>query len=468
MVFSSIVFLYLFFPIVLVLYCILPQKFRNVLLLISSLIFYAWGEPKYIFIMLFSTIFDYTNGRLLERFDAKEWARKLVLIGSVVINIGILVYFKYTDFAIENINALAHTSFGLLNLTLPVGISFYTFQTLSYTIDVYRRKAEVQHNILNFGMYVCLFPQLIAGPIVRYTDISAQIADRPLKIDYIWQGLKRFTIGLGKKVLIANQIGVLWDNVSAYEGKLPAVMAWTGAIAYAFQIYFDFSGYSDMAIGLGKMFGFDFPENFRYPYESNSITDFWRRWHITLSSWFKEYVYIPLGGNRKGMSRQILNLLIVWSLTGLWHGASWNFVLWGLFWFVLLVAEKLFLLKFLEKLPKFVGHIYALICILIGWVIFACDDFSVLWNYLGSLFGKNGFVSDMSLYYCVTFGLLAVIAGIGVTHAPKLLVQKIGTALGKRKVLWTGMEMIFIVLIFVGSTAFLVGDSYNPFLYFRF
>ena len=344
MVFSSAVFLLIFLPVVLLLYYVLPARARNPLLLVTSLIFYAWGEPVYILIMLFSTVFDYCNGRLLERLDqkGKPELRKWVLVLSLIGNLGMLGFFKYTDFLISSLNALTGQEFDLLGIALPIGISFYTFQTLSYTIDVYRREIPAQHNIISFGMYVCMFPQLIAGPIVKYRDIEKQINSRTLGTDRICAGIFRFTLGLGKKVLLANSFGAVWDEISAQQGNA-AVTSIIGAVAYMLQIYFDFSGYSDMAIGIGKMLGFDFLENFNFPYESKSVTEFWRRWHISLGSWFREYLYIPLGGNRKGLPRQMLNLLIVWGLTGLWHGAGWNFVIWGLYFFALLAAEKLFL-----------------------------------------------------------------------------------------------------------------------------
>ena len=467
MVFSSILFLCIFLPVTVLLYYILPHRFRNFGLLTVSLIFYAWGEPKYIIIMLFSTVFDYTNGILLEKFDKKEVVRKIVLICSVVINLGILCYFKYTDFAIENINRIFGTDISALSLALPIGISFYTFQTLSYTIDVYRRKVMVQHNIINFGMYICLFPQLIAGPIVRYADIEKEIANRKENSDKIWHGLFRFIIGLGKKVVFANQIGSLWNEISANKNN-PALTAWLGAAAFAFQIYFDFSGYSDMAIGLGEMFGFHFPENFDYPYESKSITEFWRRWHITLSSWFKEYLYIPLGGNRCGIFRQIINLLIVWLLTGLWHGAAWNFVIWGLFYFVLLTIEKLFFKKISEKLPNVFKHIYALFFIMIGWVIFACEDINDIGNYLLSMFGVFGGADSMSIYYLMTYGIMFIILIIASTCFPKKTVLALRSKIGNKTKLNFAAEFVFSAIVLILSITFLVGDSYNPFLYFRF
>lgn len=461
MVFSSIFFLCFFLPVTVGLYYIVPKKIRNLILLVVSLIFYAWGEPKYILIMLFSTVFDYTNGRLLERFDKKEGLRRLVLIVSLVVNLGLLCYFKYTDFAIENINKLAHTDIKLLKLALPIGISFYTFQTLSYTIDVYRRKVAVQKNILDFGMYICLFPQLIAGPIVRYSDIEKEVKNRQERAELFWSGLVRFCVGLGKKVLLANQIGALWDEISAL-GNVPMTTAWLGAIAFTFQIYFDFSGYSDMAIGLGMMFGFHFPENFLHPYESKSITEFWRKWHVTLSTWFREYLYIPLGGNRKGKARWILNLFIVWALTGFWHGAEWNFLIWGIFYFILLALEKLFLFKKLEKWPAILSHFYTMFFVIIGWAIFACDDMSLLTRYIGNMFGSFGFADSNTLFYILNYAILLVIMVIGCTSLPKKLATKINS---KFRFM---LEVEFVLVMILLSIAMLVGDSYNPFLYFRF
>ena len=336
MVFSSTIFLCVYLPLVLLGYYICPKKGKNLFLLIVSLVFYAWGEPKYVFLMIFSILINYVFGLLMDKHRENKKRLKLMLVLSVAIDLGLLSVFKYTDFIITNINSIFNTGFDLLNIALPIGISFYTFQAMSYTIDVYRDNVRVQRNLIDFGMYITMFPQLIAGPIVRYADVQDQLAERSVTTADFSEGIMRFVVGLGKKVLLANQMGAVWTDIYALGGDVSALMAWTGAVAFTFQIYFDFSGYSDMAIGLGRMFGFKFPENFRYPYESVSITDFWRRWHITLSTWFKEYLYIPLGGNRRGLARQALNLLIVWSLTGFWHGAGWNFVMWGLYYFAIL------------------------------------------------------------------------------------------------------------------------------------
>ena len=481
MVFSSILFLCLFMPVVFGLYYLCPAKCRNSILLISSLIFYAWGEPRYILIMIFSTVFDYTNGRLIEYYRAKNSIKmqKAVLVVSVVGNLGILCFFKYTDFLIKSINGLFDTQFSILGIALPIGISFYTFQTMSYTIDVYKGRVEAQHNILDFGMYVCMFPQLIAGPIVRYEHVSKEIHNRKLSSEDIASGIQLFIIGLGKKVILANQIGALWDSISAMNtSKLSVAGAWLGAVAYTFQIYFDFSGYSDMAIGMGKMLGFNFPKNFDYPYISKSITEFWRRWHITLGQWFREYVYIPLGGNRRGLERQIFNLLIVWALTGLWHGAGWNFVIWGLYFFVILMIEKLFLLEKFEKLPKVFSHIYALVLIVVGWVIFACDDFGKLENYLKALIGVGvPIINDMAVYDLYTHIPLLIILIAASTMLPvklcKIIKEKLmckynvlAGGIGEQLFFWC--KGIYCIIILLISIALLVSGTYNPFLYFRF
>ena len=466
MVFSSTIFLCVYLPLVLLGYYICPKKGRNLFLLIVSLVFYAWGEPKYVFLMIFSILVNYIFGRLMDKNRGRQKRMKLLLVLSVVIDLGLLSVFKYTDFIITNVNAIFGSSFDLLNIALPIGISFYTFQAMSYTIDIYRNDVRVQKNLIDFGMYITMFPQLRAGPIVRYADVQDQLAERSVTTADFSEGVMRFVVGLGKKVLLANQMGAVWSEIYALGGDVSALMAWTGAIAYTFQIYFDFSGYSDMAIGLGRMFGFKFPENFRYPYQSVSITDFWRRWHITLSTWFKEYLYIPLGGNRRGLARQALNLLIVWSLTGFWHGAGWNFVMWGLYYFVILFIEKLFLLKALDKLPKFFRHVYALLLIIIGWVIFASDDVSVLLPYLGSMFGANGAIGGMDVYTLLTKAVLLIICCIASTELPKRLFLSAAGAMNE-KAAFTLKSVLMIALLAL-SMILLIGDSYNPFLYFRF
>ena len=458
MVFSSFVFLLVFLPIVLILYYLCPARLRNVILLFASLIFYAWGEPVYVLIMLFSTVFDYTNGRLIEKFKSQDrnGAAKGVLIVDMCGNLAILGFFKYTDFILGTINSLSGAGISLLKIALPIGISFYTFQTMSYTIDVYRGVVPAQKNILNFATYVVLFPQLIAGPIVQYKTIGKELESRKVTVDDFAQGAFRFTVGFAKKVILANSIYGVWTSISQSQ-NISMATAWLGAIAFTFNIYFDFSGYSDMAIGLGRMFGFHFLENFNYPYMANSVTDFWRRWHISLSSWFKEYVYIPLGGNRKGMGMQIRNILIVWALTGLWHGASWNFVLWGLYYGLLLMLEKLFLLKGLNKCPALIRHIYTMFIVVIGWTIFAQTDFGQLATYLKRMFGIGTALidTDFLYYFSCNAVLLAVLAFCSIDHRKWL----------KKFELLRIPAMIILLLV---SFAFLVGGSYNPFLYFRF
>ena len=372
MVFSSLTFLLCFLPCVLLVYFLVPKKAKNATLFAFSLLFYAWGEPVYVGLMIFSTVLDYCCGRAVEKYRGTPKA-KIGLLVSVIVNLSLLCLFKYTDFFIGTVNGILGCNIPLLNLPLPIGISFYTFQTMSYTIDVYRGDAKVQKNIISFGAYVSLFPQLIAGPIVRYQTIADRINERTHSFDKFGEGVKRFVCGLGKKVLLANNIGLLWSTVSKADG-ITAVSAWIGIIVFAFQIYFDFSGYSDMAIGLGKMFGFDFLENFDYPYCSKSITEFWRRWHISMGTWFRDYVYIPLGGNRKGLAVQLRNTAVVWLLTGFWHGASWNYVLWGVFYGAILIFEEFFLLNKLKKAPAFVGRLYTLFCVAAGWVLFTVED----------------------------------------------------------------------------------------------
>ena len=466
MVFSSTVFLLIFLPVVAGIYFLCPRKARNTVLLLFSLVFYGWGEPKYILIMLFSTVFDYTNARLIGHFQdaGKQKAAKAVLIVDVVGNLGILGFFKYTDFAIDNLNSLLSAGIPALGLALPIGISFYTFQTMSYTIDVYRGIVKPQRNILNVGAYVTLFPQLIAGPIVQYKTVEHELMYRRESVFEASRGMQRFVVGLAKKVLIANQVGALWEQISAMSAP-SAVTAWLGAIAFTFQIYFDFSGYSDMAIGLGHLFGFHFLENFEHPYESRTVTEFWRRWHISLSTWFREYVYIPLGGNRKGLGRQLLNIAIVWFLTGLWHGASWNFVLWGVYYAVLLLLEKTFLLQWLDRVPAVVGHIYTCLCFIMGWVLFAITDFTQLGAYLGHMFSGTLF-DGTAAYLLRSFWLVLVLAVIGCTSLPKRLWSRWEG--GMAPAASDALRTVWMVLVLLVSVAFLVGDSYNPFLYFRF
>lgn len=469
MVFSSLNFLFVFLPIVLVLYFLAPKKLRNLVLFVVSLFFYAWGEPVYVVLMLFSTVVDFTHGILVEKALKANNKRKAkaAVASSMVVNLLLLGFFKYSDFLIANVNAVFGLEIPLLNLPLPIGISFYTFQTMSYTVDVYRGEAKAQHNIISFGAYVALFPQLIAGPIVQYKTVAEQLENRSEGLSDFGYGAGRFITGLGKKVLIANNLGLLWESVKAVDtGSLTLLSAWIGIIAFAFQIYFDFSGYSDMAIGLGRIFGFKFLENFNYPYLSKSITEFWRRWHISLGSWFREYVYIPLGGNRRGLAVQIRNILIVWALTGIWHGASWNFLIWGIYFGIILIIEKAFLLKWLEKIPKFFQHLYTLLLVAFSWAIFAFDDISQGLGYIKAMImPKGGLADNYSIYLLYTQLILLIIAalascGVGKKAVLRLTAQKPATLEILKNIAFVGM--------FILSIAYLTDDSYNPFLYFRF
>lgn len=467
MLFSSIPFLYYFLPAVIILYFIAPGlQLKNTVLVITSLIFYAWGEPIYVLLMIASIISGYIFGLLIERWHGSV-AAKIFLLLSLAVSLGMLGYFKYADFFTENVNALFGTSVPLLKSALPVGISFYTFQLLSYVIDVYRGTTKAQKNIISLAAYISLFPQLIAGPIVRYTDIERQLGDRRTSMESAALGIRRFVLGLGKKILIANQMGELC-TIFRESGDKSVAFYWLYAVAFTIQIYFDFSGYSDMAIGLGKLFGFDFMENFNYPYISSSITEFWRRWHISLSTWFRDYVYIPLGGNRKGAARQIVNILIVWFLTGFWHGAAWNFIAWGVFYAVMLVAEKLFLLKFLEK-AKCIGHIYVIILTILGFVLFNAESMGEAISYIGSMAGMGSIplISAEFVYYVKSYGIVIIAAIIGATPLPKMACEKLGRCKAGEIVLAVAEPIVLCMLIII-MTAFLVDGSFNPFLYFRF
>lgn len=473
MVFSSLTFLSIFLPITLCIYFLSPRKIRNIVLLVASLIFYGWGEPVYILLMIFSSIVDYSHGLLIERFRDNDKRARLVVLSSVVINLGLLSFFKYSDFLIENINYIFDTRFVLLDLPLPIGISFYTFQTMSYTIDVYRGEAPVQRSPIALATYVTLFPQLIAGPIVRYQTVAEQINNRKETIDRFALGIKRFIIGLGKKVLLANNIGLLWSQVQGINiDDLTIFTAWLGMIAFGFQIYFDFSGYSDMAIGLGKMFGFDFLENFNYPYISQSITEFWRRWHMSLGTWFKDYVYIPLGGSKVSKLKTYRNVFIIWFLTGLWHGASWNFVIWGLYFGLIIAIEKAGLLKILENLWRPIRHCYVILLLLISWVLFVFDDFGMGLSYLKVMFGLNnaGFFDTQFLFYIYNYGVVLILLVIASTPFIKDKHKTLKNSLNERhESLYENliMPLIYLGILFF-STAYLVDATYNPFLYFRF
>ena len=480
MVFSTSIFIYLFLPITLIIYYLMPKKGKNLIILLSGLLFYSWGEPIYVIVMLISTMIDYFAGLIMNHFDGRKVPRRICLIVSIVMNLGLLGIFKYSGFIAENINAIAGTQlidinnmnfFGIEYLPmnmLPIGISFFTFQSMSYTIDLYLGNVKVQKNPISFAAFVTLFPQIVAGPIVRYDDVAKELDDRSITIDLIYDGIIKFIIGLSKKVLIANSIGALWTSVKATDiANVSVVSSWLGILAFTFQIYFDFSGYSDMAVGLGKMMGFNFPKNFDYPYLSKSISEFWRRWHITLGAWFKSYVYIPLGGNRKGMARTIFNLAVTWFLTGVWHGASWNFILWGTLYGVVIILEKLFLGKLLDKIPDIFGHIYTMLLVILGWVLFDTADLPTAGAYIAKMFGFGGgaFIDSTAMYQIATYGITFIICIIGCTNLPKLAVE----ALKKKSAVLVNYGGIAVMTgMFIICAAYLVDQTYNPFLYFNF
>ena len=468
MLFSSIVFLFTFLPAVMILYYLLPVRFRNVILLLASLVFYAWGEPVYLFLMLLSILFNYFSGLDIARNLQDKRAAKRSLVFNLIINLAVLGFFKYEGFVLDTLNGILPVHISYHALPLPIGISFYTFQILSYIIDVYRGNVKVQTNLPNFALYVTMFPQLIAGPIVQYADVDEQLASREVSWTKFGEGSMYFIRGLAKKVLLANTSGMIFTEVSGLAKDNIAVMtAWLGAFAYMFQIYFDFSGYSDMAIGLGKMFGFEFNMNFNYPYVSKSITEFWRRWHISLSSWFRDYVYIPLGGNRVSKIKHIRNLLIVWFLTGLWHGAAWNFVAWGLYYGVILIIEKYLLSQVLDRLPDVVRHIYSIVLVVIGWVLFFSSSFGQAADYIRVMFGAgaHGFADRESMYLLTSNLILWLILIFGST----LLVHfRYEHMLRTKKWNTTIINSVVYAALFIVCIAYLVTETYNPFLYFRF
>lgn len=460
MLFSSIPFLYWFLPCVLLVYFLTPRRAKNGVLLLASLVFYGWGEPRYLLVMLASIVQGYVFGLLIGKLRGRP-AAKACLAASVVLSFAALAYFKYADFFLANFNALTGLSVPLLRVALPVGISFYTFQIVSYLVDVYRGDVAAQRSFVDLAAYVAMFPQLIAGPIVRYKDVASQLGTRRLSSEQFSSGVQRFAIGLGKKVLLANNIGALWD-IYAAAPELSFAGAWLGALAFSLQLYFDFSGYSDMAIGLGRMLGFEFLENFNYPYISKSVTEFWRRWHMSLGTWFRDYLYIPLGGNRRGLPRQILNILIVWALTGLWHGANWTFLLWGLYYAVFLILEKVFLLKKLEKVPV-LAHIYALLVAVVGWMLFQLNSVGEVVHYWGAMFGASGAAATAAdAFYAQSYAVILFIAAIAATPVPKKLFQRIPQRVQNV------LTPVLVALCLVISTAYLVDATYNPFLYFRF
>ena len=467
MLFSSIPFLYYFLPLLLVIYFLVPKKGKNPVLLIASLFFYFYGEPVYVLLMIGACLSAYIHGLLIHRFRGSIWS-KVFLWSSVITSLSLLGFFKYSDFFLENLNALTGLELRLLGLALPIGISFYTFQTLSYTVDVYRGDAAVQRNFISLATYVALFPQLIAGPIVRYTTVEEDLTQRTHSVENFSDGISRFLIGLGKKVLIANQLGELCD-IFRRSSDQSVLFFWLYAIGFSLHIYFDFSGYSDMAIGLGKVFGFRFLENFNYPFISKSISEFWRRWHISLGSWFRDYVYIPLGGNRVSKGKWLRNILIVWLLTGFWHGAAWNFIVWGLYFGFFLVLEKFFLGAWLKRLPDFLAHLYVLFLVLISFVIFNASSMGQAFTDIGGLFGAGGhpLISQEALYQLRSFAWILLFAVVGATPVPKRIIQRIKANPTGRKLL-NVLEPFFLAALLLAVTAYLVDGSFNPFLYFRF
>ena len=465
MLFTSISFLYYFLPALIIIYFITPKKYKNIILLIASLLFYFYGEPKYVFLMIAEIVIAYTGAILIDKYKNQS---KNILIITLFIHVFLLIIFKYTDFIIQTINDISNANIKLLNIALPIGISFYTFQIISYIIDVYNGKVKVQKNIINLATYVSLFPQLVAGPIVRYQTVEKELDDRVHSFNNFAYGIRRFSIGLAKKVLIANALGELCTKAFVLN-ETTVIFYWIFGISYMLQLYFDFSAYSDMAIGLGRIFGFNFPENFNYPYISKSITEFWRRWHISLGTWFKDYVYIPLGGNRDGKYKQIRNILIVWLLTGIWHGANWTFLIWGLLFGIILIIEKIFLNKFMEKLPSFIKRIYVLFIVMILFIIFNAENMSVALTNIKGLFGMNGevFVNDYTLHYLKSYLPLLIIAFFGATPFIKTLIDKLRKNKYVNNII-NILEPILIVMILVVVTSYLIDNSYNPFLYFRF
>ncbi len=464
MVFSDSVFLFMFLPLTLAVYYAVPFAFKNTVLFLTGLLFYAWGEPVYVLIMLLSTAIDYCAGRLMDRFDSNKNIRKATLLVSVVMNLSLLGIFKYGSFFIGSVNGIFGSAIPDPGLPLPIGISFFTFQSMSYTIDLYRRNIKVQKNFIDFAAFVTMFPQIVAGPIVRYEDVSAQLACRRIDLSSMSDGITRFVCGMCKKVLIANSIGALWTDVKAQDyASMPAATAWLGIAAFTLQIYFDFSGYSDMAIGLGKMLGFDFPENFRYPYNSKSIAEFWRRWHITLGDWFKSYVYFPLGGSRGSTAATIRNTLIVWLLTGLWHGASWNFILWGLYYGVLIILEKFVFRRLLERTPSALRHILTMLVVVFGWVIFEITSPASELEFVKAMLGFGGsFANSFTLNalhnYAVTFiAAIAISTGIPLKICKKLPEKRADT-----------LSLVGEAAGMTACIACLVDSGYNPFLYFNF
>lgn len=468
MVFSSITFLFYFLPVMMILYALAPHKLKNLVMILASFVFYAWGEVRFVPVMLALSVIDFVFAKLMEKNRNHDKKRKLYMLIPVLCNLGVLIYFKYTNFIMGNLFGLFGLESPFVQVVLPIGVSFNSFQSISYAIDVYRGTTKCEKKYYNYLAYTTLFPQIIAGPIVRYVTVEDDLDDHMLTVDSFSVGMRRFILGLGKKVLIANNVGLLWSQISEGAAGAPSVLLyWIGILAYTFQIYFDFSGYSDMAIGLARVFGLSFDENFNYPYIARSITEFWRRWHITLGAWFRDYVYIPLGGNRGSVRKHLRNLLIVWALTGLWHGASWNFMLWGIYFSLILMVEKYYLLKKLEKLPSFVRHLYTMLLVMVSWVLFYFEDLSKVLEYLKGMFGFGAvpLYNQQALYYLVSYGLIFILAGyFSIPHGKKMLEKKES----EPKAPWTVFATALYGFLFLASVAYLVDSTYNPFLYFRF
>lgn len=464
MVFSRAIFLFAYLPLVVLIYYIIPRKARNIFLFFANLLFYGWGEPVMVLLMLCSIVINYIGGYFIEKNKPSKSKAKVPLILTIIADVGILAFFKYSGMIVETLNLLPFLNLPAFEVSLPIGISFYTFQTMSYVIDVYRDDAPVSKSLINFGTYVALFPQLIAGPIVRYKDISYQLEHRIETIEQFNKGVQLFCVGLAKKVIIADQMGAMWEGMLATSSPNGILGSWVGIIGYTLQIYFDFSGYSDMACGLGNMLGFEFLKNFNYPYISKSITEFWRRWHISLSTWFREYVYIPLGGNRKGVKRQIINLLIVWFCTGLWHGASYNFILWGLYYGIILIIEKFVLKNLLGKLPSVIQHIYTILIFILGWVIFYFDDMGEMLSFFKSLFSfSSGLISSEALVILLHYLPLIIIAIVASTPLGACLYNKVKS----KNYIWIA-QSLYCAAVLIIVTAAIINSSYSPFLYFRF
>lgn len=468
MVFSSLIFIYIFLPVTLLIYYITPKRFRNLVVFIASILFYAWGEPYYIALLLISIVIDYFGAILVERTRNDREKSRFIFVTVLVINISVLVFFKYYGFLVNNINAVCGTALKVRTLPLPLGISFYTFKLISYMADVYLNKVKAERNFIKFGTYVSMFYQLTAGPIGRFTDLKDQIENRTETLEKFSYGIQRFLFGLGKKVILANNLGSIWTSVKAMQySDISVLSSWIGILSFTLEIYFDFSGYSDMAIGLGEMMGFKFKENFEFPYISRSITEFWRRWHISLGSWFKDYIYIPLGGNRRGKARQCFNLFVVWFATGLWHGANWTFVFWGLYYGVLIVIEKLFLLKYLKKIPSFFSNLYTMLIVTVGWVFFDSDSISKAFDYIKIMFGAGNtvLIDNMSKYLVNTNLIIIAVSIICATPMVKKIIKHITE---KKKTPGIIASVVISMSIFIMSTAYLVYESYSPFLYFKF